>query len=161
MTQPPPSSDRAPAWIVLGLAAVFALMGGIFIAVGRHMNHRWEASLTWPSTDAVVLSSSRSSYTDPGQSIPRPTGGTEYRYTVNGHAYEFRSSGYLGQREPRATNERVRVYYDPTNPSTHMFDEMRGHRDPMFEIIGALCVLVTLPFWYLALRMFMRARAKG
>lgn len=162
MAPPPASPDRTVPWILVGLAAVFALMGCIFIAVGRYKTHRSEASRSWPSTEGVITASGWSDYRAPGESLPNRQASSTFHYTVNGHTYEYRRSGLLGGAatapSPAGAPATVRVYYDPDDPADFRFDAERGQRFWAFEAVGAGCVLVTLPFWYLAMRLFARSR---
>ncbi|HRI67428.1 MAG TPA: DUF3592 domain-containing protein [Polyangium sp.] len=163
MTTTSNKQDNSVAWITLGLALTFALMGAIFVGVGVKKNQRATASLNWPSTEATIVSSGRSSYRDPGESIERVTSSTEIRYAVAGQTFEFRTSGLLrlettgkAEGEPYPPNSKVRIYYNPSDPGDHEFEFTRGETSRAFEIVGGIIVLVTLPFFALAAKLFRR-----
>jgi hypothetical protein len=46
----------------------------------------------------------------------------------------------------------------PAKPSDFMREAHRGQHSRAMEIVGTLCVLATLPFWLLAMRMFEKTR---
>lgn len=155
MAQPPSqnSPDRTPAWIAAGLAATLTLLGCVFAGVGVRQARREEASRSWPTTEAIVIHSGEHTYVPPGHSDALPQQSSAYRYTVGGRSYEFRRSGYLGQGAPLPPASRVLVRYDPGQPEEHAFDAERTPHRPIFEWIGALCVLLSAPLWYLAKRL--------
>lgn len=164
-TDPP---DRTVPLILAGLAAVVTLMGAVFLAVAWHKERRAEATLSWPSVAAVVTSSGRSDYRQPGESLPDRTASSAGHYTVDGRRYEFTCSGLLagdsssaGSPGEAPPESRVRIYYDPGDPSDFVLESERGRRSRAFGIVGAICVLATLPFWWLALRLLRRTRGDG
>lgn len=155
--------DKTVPLITLGLALVFALMGSIFVVVGVKKNQRAQASLSWPSTEATILSSGWSTYRKPGESIGRAQASSSVRYVVAGQTYEFTQSSLLRQEtsgnadgEPYPPNTIVRIYYDPNDPFDHEFEFSRGQTSRAFEIVGGIIVLVTLPFFALVAKMLRR-----
>lgn len=117
--------------IVLG--AIFVLVGGFALALGVNDYRDGEATKSWPSTTAMVLSSEIHEDTDTtrnanGRSRTRTTYRTEvrYEYTIDGSTYQgdqIKTGDYSGSqgrandtvnRYPAGAN--MTVYYDPVDP---------------------------------------------
>lgn len=136
--------------IPAGLAFVIVLFGGIMAGVGHYRAQRDVAALSWPSTEATVITSVQTEIRERG--VARPHSMVSYRYQVAGREYEFRTSGST----PEGT--RVMLRYDPEDPSDNRFPNQEPESPTGFYLVGLGSALLTLPFWYLAKRWYSSAR---
>lgn len=143
--------DRTVPYILAGLTAVFLLMGAVFAAVGTVKDRRIEASRSWPSTEVTIVRQGYTQHYQQGVVTPTEHAFTAIRYTVGGRPFEFVTSGHI----PPGTQ----IFYDPGDPSDSLFAQDRAATGRAFKLVGASCMLVTLPFWYLVYRLLSRSRA--
>ncbi len=157
----PPASTTTDPFIFLipgGLALVFVIFGGVMAAIGSYRAGRDAASGSWPTVEAIVTDSGRSSYRAPGESSPQLRSHVSYQYEVQGLKYEFRTSASeVGELPKPGTT--VPLRYDPEDPADTRLPNQEPFPATLFYVIGAGAVIITLPFWYLSLRWYRAARA--
>src|SRR5688572_26321334 len=144
----PPASTTADSMYLIpgGLALVFVIFGAVMAAVGSCRAKRDEASQTWPTAEATVTSSGRSTYLPPGESVAHPQAHVSYQYEVNGEKYEFMTSGTELPDLPKPGTV-LALRYDPEDPSDTRLPNQPPFPATIFYWIGAGAVLITLPFW--------------
>ena len=120
--------------------AIFALVGGILLAVGVAAYRDGEATKSWSSTTATVLSASIDEHTSTtrdsnGHRDTRTTYTPEvrYEYTIDGTTYQgdrIKVGGYFGSQD-RALDivarfpagAEVTAFYDPKSPSDAVLEQ--------------------------------------
>lgn len=161
------NSDAGDGWFFAipgGLALLLVIGAAILIALGRHEAAVTSAMRSWPSTMGTVASAGlRDERQQDGSWIQFAD--TTVRYEVNGRSHEITFGVYAGrgtwghEKSLRyRANDPVRVFYNPADPSQASLTNDRETPDYLGVLIGAGCLALSLPFWYLAFRMFIKQR---
>ena len=153
------AGDRWMSAIPAGLALVLLVLGAMLIGIDRYEVALGKRMRSWPSTTATVT---RSVLRDEKQQDGRwfQYTDTTFRYVVDGRAHDFTSSEYAGVHGNDETrlryhaNDSVRVFYDPADPSQGSLTNERTSPTMLVMLLGALCFALSLPFWYVSVRMF-------
>ena len=167
MTQPtnPAPSGRWMFAIPGGLALVLVALGVMVAAIARY----GEARKSWPSTTGTVTGSGvRQELYQDKDGYWNKYDETGVRYTVAGRTYSFTSRVYVGRSLSSAngtagyashyhTNESVRVFYNPDDPSkgTITIDQTPSW---ILTLIAGICFVLSLPFWFFSGLMLWKSR---
>lgn len=154
------AGDRWLFAIPAGLAFILVLLGTVCVAIDRHEVAVARRMRSWPSTTAIVT---KSALRDQRQQDGRWSqyADTTFHYVVDGRSYDFTTSNYAGlgntstgHRLRYHANDSVRVYYDPADPSQGSLTNERTSPTIVAMVIGVVCFALSLPFWYLSVRLF-------
>lgn len=156
--------DRWLFAIPAGLALVLVVLGAMLVVLDRHEAAVAASMRSWPSTTGTVASSGlRDERQQDGRWAQYAE--TTFRYEVDGRSYDFTSSEFAGWGTSGHehllryhANEPVRVFYDPADPSQGSLTNQRASPTILMLLIGAVCFALSLPFWYLSARMFVKQR---
>ncbi len=161
------ASDQGLFAIPAGLALVLLGLGAMVVLIGRHQVAKAAAMQSWPSTMGTVADAVLRNERDP----KAPSGWmqrieTRVRWTVDSRSYELTFSEYAGrgtyghEHLMRSHGGPVRVFYDPANPSNGSLTNEQTPPHLLMLLIGIACFVLSLPFWYLSARMFVKQRRR-
>ncbi len=164
MGTPNDAADRGLFAIPGGLALVLVILGVMLLAIRHHLDAKAAAMRSWPSIMGTVAScqyvDERNDNTASGWQHRLETG---YRWTVDGRGFQRTYSTYAGRGQhfdAKPTRyhvgDPIRVYYDPANPSEGSLTNDVPQPSLLMLIIGVALLVLSLPFWYLAVRMFLK-----
>lgn len=141
----------------LGLLAFF-IAGVVSLVLGIRNRRKGAESENWPVTDGIITKTwvSESTSTDEdGWNTYSYTPEVEYQYQLGANTFtskkiSFGSTRSYGQRrkaqkelEAYPINGRVRVYYNPNNPSEAIL--IRGKKGTMLGIIlGVIFIIISI-----------------
>ena len=162
------AADRGLFAIPAGLALILVLLGAMVLAIGRHQSARAASMQSWPSTLGTVTGSGLVNVRQPSDTtgwIQRVD--TSVRWTVNGRSYDVTFSDYAGRGTQGHEHlvryhagDPLRVFYDPAAPSQGSLTNKQTSPHVPFVLIGAACLVLSLPFWYLSARMLAKQRRR-
>lgn len=165
MTGSQAAADRWFPLIPIGLGAVLVLMGSISGYAGWHQHQKQQAIDAWPSTEGTVTSCVWSKYQPRVSDRAQYSAHTQFTYVVDGRTYEqtFVESRRRGEEVgavPYTAGQKVPVYFDPQAPSVGSLTR-DGGPSLIFLFVGAICALISLPFFFFGVRGLMRRQRAG
>jgi hypothetical protein len=155
----PPPLPRAFALVPAGLGAVLLTFTLVFAWLSRREKAEAELWPTLPTTEGRVVSVEVVAKRRSGESWDEDYRVTHLAWTVDGHAYESTSQEYLGYAgKPHGApkylaGQTVTMRYRPESPQSAGIDEPRGPgHGTLFLALGTVTTILSLPFFWLALR---------
>jgi hypothetical protein len=145
-----------------GLGLVLLVLGGVFGGIGQHQGERAEAVKTWPEVEATITGASFSPFRRADETQDELNEVTSFHYVVAGQPHDFTSTTYVGWASSGhgslryAEGQKVPLYVNPLNPSDTALSRTGQAPTMLFILIAGLCALLSLPFWFFAVKMLLK-----
>jgi hypothetical protein len=158
----PTDSQRWMPLLPAGLGLVLVVLGGVFGGIGQHQRTRGEAVKTWPEVEATITAASFSPFRRSGETQDELNEVTSFHYVVEGRSYDFTSTEYIGWASDghgalrRTAGQKLPLYFNPQDPSDTVLSRTGEGPLVIFVLIAGLCALLSLPFWFFAVKLQLR-----